>query len=82
MLELNNNVTYEPTGLKVSYKMRNTIERMFKIYGAMNKHYFIERMECNRVGRGFYDGCELTDDVIKGRKIIVAHDGTYCVYGG
>ena len=66
MLELNNKVTYEPTGLKVSYKMRNTIERM----------------ECNSVGRGFYDGCELTDDIIKGRKIIVAHDGTYCVYRG
>lgn len=66
MLELNNKVTYEPTGLKVSYKMRNTIERM----------------ECNRVGSGFYDGCELTDDIIMGRNIIVAHDVTYCVYGG
>ena len=82
MLALNNNVTYEPTGLKASYKMRKTIGRMFKIYGVMNKHYFIERMECNRVGRGFYDGCELTDDIIMGRKIIVAHDGTYCIYGG
>ena len=82
MIALNNNVTYDPTGLKASYKMRKTIGRMFKIYGAMNKHYFIERMECNRVCRGFYDGCELTDDIIKGRKIIVAHDGTYCVYGG
>lgn len=82
MIALNNKVTYEPTGLKASYKMRKTIGRMFKIYGAMNKHYFIERMECNMVGRGFYDGCELTDDIIMGRKIIVAHDGTYSIYGG
>ena len=73
---MNNEVIYEVDGLKASYKMRKAIERLEKKYGALNKRFFIEHDEYNRVGKGFYDGCQLTDDIIQSRNIMVAHDGT------
>ena len=63
-------------GLKISSKMKKSIEKLEKQYGKLNKRFFIERDERVRVGNGFYDGCQLTDDIIKSRNIIVAHDGT------
>lgn len=56
--------------------MKKAIEKLEKKYGAMNKRFFVERNESVRVGNGFYDGCQLTDDIIQIRNIIVAHDGT------
>lgn len=63
--------------LKTSKKMQATITRLEKKWGQLNKEYFVEFYECNRVGRGFYDGCTLTSNIIKGLQIIVAHDGKY-----
>ena len=73
---MKNKVIYEVDGLKSSYKMRKEIERMEKKYGKLNKRFFVEHYECNRVGRGFYDGCQLTDNILQNLNIIVAHDGT------
>lgn len=66
--------------MKSSKKMEATIAKMEKKYGKMNRDYFVEQIESNRVGRGFYDGCELTCDTIKSLSIVVAHDGTYHKY--
>lgn len=63
--------------MKSSKKMEETIERMEKKYGKLNRDYFVESIISNRVGNGFYDGCELTCDVIKSLDIIVAHDGSW-----
>ena len=73
MKEFNSEVIFEVDGLKISSKMKKSIEKLEKQYGKLNKRFFIERV---RVGNGFYDGCQLTDDIIKSRNIIVAHDGT------
>lgn len=63
--------------MKPSKKMEATIARMEKKYGKLNRDYFVENIVSNRVGGGFYDGCELTCDILKSLHIIVAHDGTY-----
>lgn len=76
MKEFNCEVIYEVPGLKVSNKMRKAIEKLEKKYGQLNKRFFIEMDERVRVGRGYCDGCQLTDDIIKSRNIVVAHDGT------
>lgn len=63
--------------LKPSKKMEATIAKMEEKYGKLNRDYFVETIETNRVGRGFYDGCTLTCDTIKSLNIVVAHDGSY-----
>ncbi len=73
---MNSTIVYDTEGLKISYKMKQGISRVEKKYGAMNRRFFIEHDECNRVGRGFYDGCQLTCDLVQSRNIMVAHDGT------
>lgn len=73
---MNNRVIYQVEGLKASYKMKKAIKSLEKKYGEMNKRFFIEHDESVRIGNGFYDGCQLTDDIIQGRNIIIAHDGT------
>lgn len=67
---------YEVPGLKASYKMRKAIEKLERKHGSLNKRFFVERNECVRVGRGFYDGCRLTFTFIKSLVFVVAHDGT------
>ena len=62
--------------MKVSSKMRKAIEKLEKKYGKLNKRFFVEMDERVRAGHGFYDGCQLTDDIIQSRNFIVAHDGT------
>ena len=69
--------TMTTTNLKSSKKMEATITRMEKKYGKLNRNYFVEAIESNRVGRGFYDGCTLTCDILKSLNIVVAHDGSY-----
>ena len=76
MKEFNSDVIYEVPSLKVSSKMRKAIEKLEKKYGKLNKRFLVEMDERVRVGHGFYDGCQLTDDIIQNRNIIVAHDGT------
>lgn len=73
---MNNKVIYEVEGLRISAKMQKAIDKLEKKYGAMNKRFFIERIESNRVGGGYFDGCQLTDDIIQSRNIMVAYDGT------
>lgn len=63
--------------MKSSKKMEATIAKLEKKYGKLNSEYFVEAIESNRVGRGFYDGCTLTCDIIKSLNIVVAHDGSY-----
>jgi len=63
--------------MKTSKKMQATIARMEKKWGKLNKDYFVEAIVSNRVGHGFYDGCTLTSDILKGLHITVAHDGSY-----
>ena len=62
--------------MKVSSKMRKAIEKLEKKYGKLNKRFFVETDERVSAGHGFYDGCQLTDDIIQSRNFIVAHDGT------
>ena len=67
--------------MKASKKMQATIERMEKKYGQLNKDFFVEVHECNRVGNGFFDGCRLTSPMqdFQSINITVAHDGTYYI---
>lgn len=62
--------------MKVSKKMEKAISKVEKILGEMKKDYFVERDESCRVGRGFYDGCELSSPYYRGgMAIIVNHNG-------
>lgn len=61
--------------MKASYKMRKAIERYEKKAGAMRKYFFVESIPENRVGRGFYDGCQLYCDVCPSLNRIVNHKG-------
>lgn len=47
-----------------------------KVFGKLNKRFFVERNKEVRVGRGFYDGCKLTCSIIQSLDFVVAHDGT------
>ena len=76
MKDFNNEVIFEVEGLKISRNMKKAIEKIEKKYGKLNKRFFIERDKRVRSGNGFYDGCQLTDDIIKSRNIVIAHDGT------
>ena len=62
--------------MKASKKMLAAIAKVEKKYGELDKEFFVERIESNRVGRGFYDGCQLTSNILQSVNIIVAHDGT------
>jgi hypothetical protein len=62
--------------MKASKKMLASIAKVEKKYGELDKYFFVERYEVNRVGRGFYDGCQLTSNILQSVNIIVAHDGT------
>lgn len=62
--------------MKASKKMLAAIAKVEKKYGELDKEFFVERNETNRVGRGFYDGCHLTSNILQNVNIIVAHDGT------
>ena len=62
--------------MKASYKMRKAIERYEKkVGGKMDKTYFVESIPCNRVGKEFYDGCQLSSKVCPSLNKIVSHDG-------
>lgn len=61
--------------MKASAKMLAKIARYEKIYGKLNKDFFVEPIESNRVGRGFYDGCQLTCNILRSLNIIVSHNG-------
>lgn len=63
--------------MKASKKMQRTIERIEKKYGELNKMYGVEHSESVRVGRGFYDYCDLTCNILKNLHIVVAHDGSW-----
>ena len=56
--------------------MLAAIAKVEKKYGELDKYFFVEWNEANRVGRGFYDGCQLTDKILQSVNIIVYHDGT------
>lgn len=62
--------------MKASKKMLAAIAKVEKKYGELDKEFFVERLETNRVGRGFYDGCQLTSNILQSVNIIVDHDGT------
>ena len=61
--------------MKASYKMRKAIERYEKKVGEMDKTYFVESIPENRVGNGFYDGCQLSSKICPALNRIVNHDG-------
>lgn len=64
--------------LKPSRNMLKSIARLEKKYGGtLEKDFFIEKDPRVRVGRGFYDGCVLSDNILKSLYIVVSHDGTY-----
>ena len=62
---------------KASKKMLATIARMEKKWGPLEKSFFVEHLECNRIGRGYFDGCTLTSDILQSLRITVAHDGSF-----
>lgn len=62
--------------MKASKRMEATIARMEKKWGKLNREYVVELNESNRVGRGYYDGCILTCDILKSLHIVVSHDGS------
>lgn len=61
--------------LKASYKMRMAISRLEKKFGKLQKTYGVEVHPSNRVGKGFYDYCELRSDIFRGLGYLVNHDG-------
>ncbi len=61
--------------MKASKKMLNGISRVEKRFGKMEKSFGVEFYECNRVGRGFYDFCDLHCRILQ-KTITVCHDGT------
>lgn len=61
--------------LKASKKMLNGISRVEKKFGQMQKTFEIEFDEINRVGRGFYDYCDLYCPILQ-KCFAVTHDGT------
>lgn len=61
--------------MKSSRKMMNGIAKVEKKFGEMQKSFEIEFDEVNRVGRGFYDYCDLYCPIMK-KTFTVAHDGT------
>lgn len=61
--------------MKASKKMLAAIAKCEKKYGKLEKDFFVETIESNRVGRGFYDGCQLTCKIIHSLCIIVNHHG-------
>ena len=63
--------------MKAAYKMKQTIKRLEKKYGKLNKEFDIEVFKINRRGGSFYDYCILTCSVLKSLHITVAHDGSY-----
>lgn len=64
--------------MKASAKMMAGIAKVEKKFGELEKDFFVETIEANRVGKGFYDGCGLYDKHLYGGQYIaiVAHDGT------
>ena len=62
--------------MKASKKMLAAIAKVEKKYGELDRYFFVEKNEANRVGRGFYDGCQLTSNILQNVNIFVAHDGT------
>lgn len=75
--KMKTNETSSTKVLKASKKMERTIEQLEKRFGKLNRDYFVEKRDCNRNNRGFYDGCTLTCSILKGLHIVVAHDGSY-----
>lgn len=65
--------------MKASYKMKQTIARLEKKWGELEKEFNIEYYEINRRGGGFYDYCILTCSILKSLHITVAHDGSYYI---
>lgn len=63
--------------MKASYKMTQTIKRLEKEYGQLEKNFGVEFYEMNRRGGGFYDYCKLSCKILKSLYIVVAHDGSY-----
>lgn len=61
--------------MKASKKMLEAIAKCEAQYGELQKDFFVEPIEANRVGRGFYDGCQLTCKLLKSLSIIVNHEG-------
>lgn len=61
--------------MKASYKMRKAIEAYEKKVGEMQKTFFVESDPRNRVGRGFYDGCQLYSEIDPRLNRIINHDG-------
>jgi len=56
--------------------MLAAIAKVEKKYGELDKYFFVEKNDTNRVGRGLYDGCQLTSKILQSVNIIIAHDGT------
>ena len=52
MKELNSEVIFEVDGLKISSKMKKSIEKLEKQYGKLNKRFFIKRNEKATEGKG------------------------------
>ena len=52
--------------------MKQTIARLEKKYGKLNKQFDMEVFEINRRGGGFYDYCILTCEILKSLHITVA----------
>ena len=64
------------TALKVSSKMRKSIERLEKKHGELVKSYGTESDSRNVHNEKFYCYCELTDKYFKNFKMTVCYDGT------
>lgn len=64
------------TTLKVSAKMRKSIERLENKHGELIKSYGTEYDSRNIDNDKFYCYCELTCPIIKSLKFTVSNDGT------
>lgn len=61
--------------LRPSKAMKRSIEKLEKKYGKFHKKFWVEALPENRVGRGFWDYCEMRDGVVRSLGFLVNHKG-------
>lgn len=62
--------------MKISYKMKKTVERLVKKYGFAEKDisYGVEALIVNRHGNGYYDYAEIFEPITR-LHFVIAFDG-------
>lgn len=62
--------------LKVSSKMKTSIEKIEKKYGKLTKSFGTETHECNIENKNYYCYCDLSCSILRSLRFTVSFDGT------